>query len=221
MLTSKIIENKNFFTKPNGDIIVDLTKSGIEFTSYVDFKNIVVVTDDFVMRPDLIADAKYNNPDAFDLILKYNGISNPFGIYEHQILLIPDIVAISKLLKKPKDENTKEEEDTYYDNKDKRLNAPIDINRVKFLNNIEKIKKKKHTPPNVNDTNRDNVEVDEDTITFGDVITDNNEKCETHSTKAKVKESILSKRMKDFLKIKDYKNVNENKQSVQTNDTFR
>ena len=45
---------------------------------------------DEVGRIDLIANGYYRNPDKLELILKYNGISNPFSINEGDVLLIPD-----------------------------------------------------------------------------------------------------------------------------------
>jgi len=49
-----------------------------------------IVDADEVGRIDLIANAYYRNPDKLELILKYNGISNPFSINEGDVLLIPD-----------------------------------------------------------------------------------------------------------------------------------
>jgi len=48
------------------------------------------VTADEIGRIDLIADGYYRNIDKAELILKYNGISNPFSINEGDVLLIPD-----------------------------------------------------------------------------------------------------------------------------------
>lgn len=48
------------------------------------------VNADEVGRIDLIANGYYRNPDKLELILKYNGISNPFSINEGDVLLIPD-----------------------------------------------------------------------------------------------------------------------------------
>jgi hypothetical protein len=43
------------------------------------------------MRPDLISNAVYNTTDNTEIILKYNGISNPFTIDENDIILAPNI----------------------------------------------------------------------------------------------------------------------------------
>jgi hypothetical protein len=49
------------------------------------------VPKDYVMRPDLISKAVYNNDLYAEIIMKYNGISNPFTINEGDLILIPDL----------------------------------------------------------------------------------------------------------------------------------
>jgi len=48
-----------------------------------------VVSDEEQMRPDIIADYYYNNPNYLDVLCKYNGISNPFSLYTGQVLIVP------------------------------------------------------------------------------------------------------------------------------------
>jgi hypothetical protein len=48
-----------------------------------------VVSEEEQMRPDIISDYYYNNPNYLDVLCKYNGISNPFSIYAGQILIVP------------------------------------------------------------------------------------------------------------------------------------
>lgn len=40
-------------------------------------------------RPDLIAAKHYNDASLLDIILKYNGVSDPFSIVKDQILAVP------------------------------------------------------------------------------------------------------------------------------------
>ncbi|MBW2998201.1 hypothetical protein KY321_01560, partial [Candidatus Woesearchaeota archaeon] len=46
---------------------------------------------EYAMRPDLISQSVYNNYLYAEIILKYNGISNPFTINEGDVILIPDL----------------------------------------------------------------------------------------------------------------------------------
>ena len=86
------VDRKPFFKKPDGNIVRDLTKSMFDFrannyTSYNMFK----IPFDYVMRPDLISQAVYNNTLYAEYILKYNGISNPFSLNEGDIVLVPNL----------------------------------------------------------------------------------------------------------------------------------
>lgn len=84
------IDNKPLIKDKKGNEIVDLTKSvfnrnvgsTVNFTSYA-------ISERFVMRPDLISIAHYGDDTGTELILKYTGISNPFSIYEDDIMRIP------------------------------------------------------------------------------------------------------------------------------------
>lgn len=86
------LDNKPLFTKPDGHVVKDLTAS--MFTEKVkpyNTYNLYKVPRDYVMRPDLIAQAVYNDAGLAEIILKYNGISNPFTINEGDIILIPNL----------------------------------------------------------------------------------------------------------------------------------
>jgi hypothetical protein len=86
------IDNKPLFTRPDGQVVRDLTQSMIDNAvqpgiSYTAFK----VPKDYVMRPDLISKAVYNTTQYAEIILKFNGISNPFSIDEGDIILVPNL----------------------------------------------------------------------------------------------------------------------------------
>lgn len=86
------IDRKPFIKKEDGNIIRDLTKSIFDFSAnnYTSF-NAFKVPKDYVMRPDLISQAVYNNTLYAEYILKYNGISNPFSLDEGDVVLIPNL----------------------------------------------------------------------------------------------------------------------------------
>ena len=86
------IDKKPIFKKPDGIEIKDLTASMFNLQSSNEITyNVYRVPKDFAMRPDLIAAAVYNNSLYAEIILKYNGISNPFSIDEGDIILVPDL----------------------------------------------------------------------------------------------------------------------------------
>lgn len=52
----------------------------------------VTITQEDVLRPDLIANKAYKTTDLLWVILEYNNISDPlFGLQINQILIIPEI----------------------------------------------------------------------------------------------------------------------------------
>ncbi|HUT79856.1 MAG TPA: hypothetical protein VMZ29_01535 [Candidatus Bathyarchaeia archaeon] len=61
--------------------------------------NVYKVPRDYVMRPDLISKAVYNNSLYAEVLLKYNGISNPFSINENDLILIPDLDSANAKIK--------------------------------------------------------------------------------------------------------------------------
>lgn len=74
----------------NGEYIKDLTTQSVEFGPSMRVKKTGIVSDDLVMRPDLVAKIYFGNSNKLDAILKFNGISNPFSMDEGDIILVPD-----------------------------------------------------------------------------------------------------------------------------------
>jgi hypothetical protein len=96
------IDEKPFFTLPTGEEVRDLTQTIFELKNrnYISY-NVYKVPKEYRMRPDLIAKSVYNNSIYAEIILKYNGISNPFSIDEGDVILIPDLDSAKQKMKKP------------------------------------------------------------------------------------------------------------------------
>jgi len=94
------LDNKPFFTRPDGIIVRDLTQSVFDLndTDYIKY-DVYKVPKEYVMRPDLISQAVYNTSTYAEIILKYNSISNPFSINEGDIILIPEIESAKRNIK--------------------------------------------------------------------------------------------------------------------------
>ena len=91
MLNLKTILNKKVFTKLNGDSVVDLIRRSVSFLGIKSNTGMrYQVTDETAMRSDLISNYYYQNSSLCDLLLKYNGYSNPFAIDVNDIIIIPD-----------------------------------------------------------------------------------------------------------------------------------
>jgi len=86
------LDKKPLRQNDDGNVVRDLTVSMFDFKSnnYTSF-NLFRVNSDFIMRPDLISQAVYNNILYTEYILKYNGISNPFSLNEGDVILVPNL----------------------------------------------------------------------------------------------------------------------------------
>jgi len=96
MLNLKTILNKKVFTKLNGEVVVNLiirsvSFLGIKTNSGTNYQ----VTDETSMRSDLISQYYYQDSSFCDLLLKYNGYSNPFAIDTNDIIKIPETAILS------------------------------------------------------------------------------------------------------------------------------
>jgi len=103
------IDIKPFFVRPDGTIIRDLTQSMFELKNrnYIAY-NVFRIPKDYVMRPDLISKAVYNNSLYAEIILKYNGISNPFSIDEGEVILIPNLETAQDAFKRKVDSDAED-----------------------------------------------------------------------------------------------------------------
>ena len=159
----KIFKNKKLNTE--GDKI-NLAQPTMLFRSLDPSEYVMVakhtVSDDDVVRPDLIAVKHYNSTSGLDIILKFNGISDPFSIMPGETLWIPiDSIPYYKL------ETPAMYEDNPIKNQfiqSKRLST-TDKRRLEAL----KIKYNKENllPPNVIPVGRKNYEFDGTNVRLG------------------------------------------------------
>lgn len=159
----KIFKNKKLNTE--GDKI-NLAQPTMLFRSLDPSEYVMVakhtVSNDDVVRPDLIAVKHYNSTNGLDIILKFNGISDPFSIMPGETLWIPiDSIPYYKL------ETPAMYEDNPIKNQfiqSKRLST-TDKRRLEAL----KIKYNKENllPPNVIPVGRKNYEFDGTNVRLG------------------------------------------------------
>lgn len=90
MLELKTLINKPYFTKPNGDVVIDLISRAVSFLGIrSNSGKAYIVTEETAMRADLISNYFYQSSSYADLLLKYNGYSNPFSLNVGDIIRIP------------------------------------------------------------------------------------------------------------------------------------
>jgi len=102
MIELAILGKKTSFTKTNGDTVDDLTRRSVSFKGVtVDQGKTYIVEDGLQMRGDLISKMYYQTSSFLCLLLKYNGISNPFALDVNDIIKLPDGSVLSGMLSNP------------------------------------------------------------------------------------------------------------------------
>ena len=169
MLTTALLRVKNFFTKSNGDTIVDLASSTFSFEKAAGAPaGTVIVKEEEAMRPDLISVRLYNDQKYYAPLLKYNGISNPFSLNPSTLLIAPAFMDLEKMIVSPK-LIVEKGADRPATNESKLLPAKTvkDKKRLEAL----KDKVKEIVPPNVNTSGNQNVKVKDGKVIFGEDVT--------------------------------------------------
>jgi hypothetical protein len=106
MLSLSIFQNKKRFTKTNGDEVDDLTRRSITFRGVlVGQGKLYNVEEGVQMRSDLISKIFYQTTSFLCVLLKYNGIANPFSIDINDLIRVPDGEVLSGMLTNPVDIN--------------------------------------------------------------------------------------------------------------------
>ena len=225
MLFSDIIDRKRYFVKPDGIQVLDLTVSSIDYKSYVDINNIFLVNDDYVMRPDLVAEKVYGDVTKWDYILKYNGISNPFSLDKFDLISIPNEDSMAKQFKKELELSEIDNIQEYEENiiEEKKRKTKKDYNRTKFIEAIkdQRLDRSIPVPPNVVGEGEKNISYKDNKILFGGNVTDADiktiEECDKLSTRTKIKEALLSRKRNTLntssSQINQDLNVNQNTQT--------
>lgn len=187
MLNSEILDNKYVVKDKNGNVIVDLTRTTYNPTNNVPIRRIVIVTNDYKGRPDLISQNTLGDSSKFDYICKFNGISNPLSVNVGEYILIPDDDAFKSNIFRPK-YIIGPEDDTTIEEFIVKPKTPSDVARLNTLKEIAK--NSTVLPPNINANGEKNVVITDDKIILGASTTEG-VVCE---------ETIPRKRLREMLK---------------------
>ena len=155
MLTSKILTKKKSFTTAIGDVIDDLISSTFRYPERVTTLGPVIIKEDEAMRPDRLANRIYSDSSLWDVILKFNGISNPFSFEPDEIIFAPQMQVMMKSLTRPRIVPEKGAVSESNEN-EKALISPKTNKDKKMLEALRK-KVTEIVPPNVNKTGVKNV----------------------------------------------------------------
>lgn len=97
-----LINKKRIKDHYTGDTKLAMSEPVLQLTHEIRIIDYHVINDETEMRPDLIALNYYGTEDGLEIILKYNGISNPYSIKKGDILAIPSLDSARAKYNKPK-----------------------------------------------------------------------------------------------------------------------
>lgn len=145
----KSLNNKNIV---DGKVI--MTEPTMLFFDLSDVDTIIehVVDEDQLGRPDLIALKYYSNQKLTDMLLKFNGVSNPFSLNTGDVIEVPVNQERFKKFIKPGRNNDDSQKEKFL--KQRRMTT-TDKKRFEFLQSLAQIEA---LPPNrlkTGQTNKD------------------------------------------------------------------
>jgi hypothetical protein len=187
MLNLTSLLNKDTYTKSNGDTVIDLIRRAVAYLNIrINGGKAYIVTEDTCMRPDLISNIFYQRTDFADLILKYNGYSNPFSLNIGDVIRIPDGETILKFGAKPKLAE--------YPARKKASNVKLNPTKKKDKRRVEFLLNKAGSVPPVapNVALDASVKIANGKIVFGaDVTSVKKEDCAIPISRAKLMETLI------------------------------
>lgn len=185
MLISKLFRVKSIFTQPNGDTVVDLISSTFSFDKGgVTSEGYILVKEEEAMRPDLISYRMYSDISNYEILMKYNGISNPFSIEPGEILFAPPYRDLDKMVTPPK--NVVEKGIVKTNSNESALLNPKTNKDKKRLEAL-KDRVKEIVPPNINTSGNKNVKVKDGKVIFGEDVTQiNKDNCPVPISRARL-----------------------------------
>ena len=193
-LNNKYSVSKIFSSKDgDNDIFPDLTRSSInkEKWNQLSAGRKYRITEEDKMRADLVSRILYSDQSKFDLLLKFNSISNPFSLDTGYILLVPDDTDITNTIKKPTPI-----EDIGNVKVDETEKIFIDPKTAKDKKRLEMLKKqtkgKEILPSNINKKDSKNVKVVDGKLVFGEDVTSiNKNNCPEPISRANLKKALI------------------------------
>jgi hypothetical protein len=177
---SATIDNKRIFKKPNGDEVVDFTQQRFNPGQGGTIYDYVIVSDEFSMRPDLIAQVAYSDPETLDLVMKTNAVSNPFSIDQYDIFFFQERRQLAAKFSEGAKAEVRDKIRNQYLDPSK---APVQDANLKAFNNRQKPKKPKlkegpALPPNYANFGDKEISLKGGKVIFGGDVTNNSQESE-------------------------------------------
>ncbi len=204
-MTLTIFDLKPIIEK-NGERIRDLAYPSIRYSYQPSITNAILLSPQMSMRPDLVSRAAYTTTDFWDLILKYNGYSNPFSIEEGDIMMIPAIEDMQDQLAPSGEQDVIADtvRKQYIDvSKKAKLDpklATVELKRReaqrKLAENIG-VPSVNNLPPNIAEAGDREIIIKGGKVYFGPDISKGKQECETPLTKSEFIAKLIKNRLKN------------------------
>jgi hypothetical protein len=187
----------------NDDVIIDLLTKSFNDVDLLDYNSRIIIDDNMVMRPDLLALIS-NSTNDYSLLLKTNYISNPFTLDTNDIILTP-VGNTSSVFNLPKDSDTDSDTDIRNDyvNPDKAADTDPNIQKInnkfkelKELGRNAKAPSVSNLPPNFNEFGNGEVEVINNKVKFAPGVSRDASECSTEPiSKAELISQVLKNKL--------------------------
>jgi hypothetical protein len=192
MLISKLLGRKRIIRRLGADL-TDLISSTFRFPQETPGTGGAILINEFEnMRPDLIADRVYGKIQLWDVLLKYNGISNPFSIQSDDILYGPAGSALDAMYTSPREITERDQR------QENRVSPFLDPKTKKDKDRLDNLKKKAGVvlPPNINKPGDKNVKVKDGRVIFGEDVTGVNKKnCPVPISRTRLQAALLKDKL--------------------------
>jgi hypothetical protein len=190
----------------NGEQIRDLTYPSVRYNFSPFATGVVAMNDKMVVRPDLVSRAGYGNDSYWDMILKYNGYSNPFAIDVDDVFLIPSLDDMKEQITPSASQDVIADtvRKQYIDvSKKAKLDPKVAAAELKRREAQKKLAEgaaapsTNNLPPNIAEEGDREIIVKGGKVYFGPDISRNKQACETPLTKSEFISKLIKNRLKN------------------------
>lgn len=194
MLMSKLLGKKRIkLDSILGKSFTDLIYSTFRYPLNNSYEGVAIVNEYEKMRPDSVCNRIYGDQSKWDVMLKYNGISNPFSLDVGDVLHATSAADLESSYTAP---NEIAERLEYTDSDASNISTNT-VNNTKDSSRLANLKNKKgELPPNINRVGDKNVKVKDGRLIFGeDVTTVNKKNCQVPISRTRLKMALTKNKL--------------------------